>query len=188
MSREAPKTIYASMWDFQRQGWTFPFPAAGQRPVSSPPTVGDQWSEINDSSAKGLPAKPVGPGCGLQLAPAKPQVVYANIEAEKRPRPVPLRRRRHKLDQARRQQLHGVAPVLFGNLIVDPKDGTRFSNPISSCCTAPTAGKTFNVVSGGAHGDFHDVWINPKNPNVVIAGDDGGLWRSETAAIAGSTR
>ena len=23
------------------------------------------------------------------------------------------------------------------------------------------------------------MWINPKNPNVVIAGDDGGLWRSE---------
>ena len=29
------------------------------------------------------------------------------------------------------------------------------------------------------HGDFHDVWIDPNNPNIVITGDDGGLWRSE---------
>jgi len=43
-------------------------------------------------------------------------------------------------------------------------------------------------VSGGAHGDFHDVWINPKNTSTVIVGDDGGLWRSDDGAICGSTR
>ena len=38
---------------------------------------------------------------------------------------------------------------------------------------------SFSGVSNAAHGDFHTVWIDPANPNIVYAGDDGGLWRSE---------
>ena len=30
----------------------------------------------------------------------------------------------------------------------------------------------------GAHGDLHDVWIDPTNTQTVIAGDDGGMWYS----------
>ena len=40
-------------------------------------------------------------------------------------------------------------------------------------------GKSFSAVSSGAHGDFHAVWIDPENSNIVYAGDDGGLWRSQ---------
>src|SRR5258706_14955095 len=70
-------------------------------------------------------------------------------------------------------------PFYFGNLIVDPKDENKIFKPDLILLLSNDGGKTFNVVSSGVHGDFHDVWINPKNPNVVIAGDDGGLWRSE---------
>ena len=39
-------------------------------------------------------------------------------------------------------------------------------------------GKSFSGISGGAHGDFHDVWVDPENTNHLIAGDDGGVWYS----------
>jgi len=39
-------------------------------------------------------------------------------------------------------------------------------------------GESFSNISGGAHGDFHDVWINPNNTDNVITGDDGGVWYS----------
>jgi photosystem II stability/assembly factor-like uncharacterized protein len=39
-------------------------------------------------------------------------------------------------------------------------------------------GKSFSNISAGAHGDFHDVWINPNNTDHLIAGDDGGVWYS----------
>ena len=35
-------------------------------------------------------------------------------------------------------------------------------------------GKTFRPVRGMPHGDSHDIWIDPKNPNRMIEGDDGG--------------
>jgi photosystem II stability/assembly factor-like uncharacterized protein len=39
-------------------------------------------------------------------------------------------------------------------------------------------GATFNNISGSAHGDFHDVWVDPANSDHIITGDDGGLWYS----------
>ena len=106
-------------------------------------------------------------------------MVYANIEAEKG-------RGLYRSDDGGANWTKLDAsnymvwrPFYFGNLIVDPKDENKIFKPDLILLFSTDGGKTFNVVSGGAHGDFHDVWINPKNPNVVIAGDDGGLWRSE---------
>ena len=176
-SRQDPKTIYASMWDFRRQGWTFRSGGAGSGLFKST-DGGDHWSEITDSSAKGLPKKPWG-RTAVAVAPSKPQVVYANIEAEKG-------RGLYRSDDggANWKKLDASnfmvwRPFYFGNLIVDPKDENKIFKPDLILLYSTDGGKTFNVVSGGAHGDFHDVWINPRNPNVVIAGDDGGLWRSE---------
>src|SRR3984893_17244752 len=81
MSREEPKTIYASMWDFRRQGWTFRSGGPGSGLFKST-DGGDRWTEIKDGNAKGLPAKPWG-RVAVAVAPSKPQIVYANIEAEK---------------------------------------------------------------------------------------------------------
>ena len=133
---------------------------------------------VKSSSATGLPAKPWG-RVAVQVAPSKPQVVYANIEAEKG-------RGLYRSDDAGANWTKLDAsnymvwrPFYFGNLIVDPKDENKVFKPDLILLLSNDGGKTFNVVSGGAHGDFHDVWIDPKNPNIVIAGDDGGLWRSE---------
>jgi photosystem II stability/assembly factor-like uncharacterized protein len=177
MSKQEPKTIYASMWDFRRQGWTFRSGGPGSGVFKST-DGGDQWTEIGDSNAKGLPPKPWG-RVAVAVAPAKPQVVYANIEAEKG-------RGLYRSDDAGgtwtkldSSNFMVWRPFYFGNLIVDPKDENKLFKPDLILLYSTDGGKSFNVVSGGAHGDFHDIWIDAKNPSVVIAGDDGGLWRSE---------
>jgi photosystem II stability/assembly factor-like uncharacterized protein len=177
MSPKEPKTIYASMWDFRRQGWTFRSGGPGSGLFKST-DGGDHWSEINDSNAKGLPPKPWG-RVAIAVAPAKPQVVYANVEAEKG-------RGLYRSDEGGTNWTKLDAsnymvwrPFYFGNLIVDPKDENKIFKPDLILLYSTDGGKSFNMVSGGAHGDFHDVWIDPKNPSIVIAGDDGGLWRSE---------
>ena len=177
MSRKEPKTMYAAMWDFRREGWTFRSGGPGSGLFKST-DGGDHWSEIQDSNAKGLPPKPWG-RVAIAVAPSKPQVVYANIEAEKG-------RGLYRSDDggATWSKLDASnymvwRPFYFGNLIVDPTDENKIFKPDLILLYSTDGGKTFNIVSGGAHGDFHDVWVDPKDPNIVIAGDDGGLWRSE---------
>jgi photosystem II stability/assembly factor-like uncharacterized protein len=177
MSRQEPKTVYASMWDFRRQGWTFRSGGPGSGLFKST-DGGDHWSEIKDSNAKGLPPKPWG-RVAIAVAPSKPQVVYANIEAEKG-------RGLYRSDDSGASWTKLDAsnfmvwrPFYFGNLIVDPTDENKIFKPDLILLYSTDSGKSFNVVSGNDHGDFHDVWIDPKNPSIVIAGDDGGLWRSD---------
>jgi photosystem II stability/assembly factor-like uncharacterized protein len=176
-SRQEPKTVYASMWDFRRQGWTFRSGGPGSGIFKST-DGGDHWTEINDSSAKGLPPKPWG-RVAIAVAPSKPQVVYANIEAEKGRglyRSDDGGGNWTKIDTSNYMLWR---PFYFGNLIVDPKDENKIFKPDGPLLLSTDGGKSFNFVSGGAHGDFHDVWIDPKNPSLVITGDDGGLWQSD---------
>jgi len=176
MSRQEPKTIYASLWDFRRQGWTFRSGGPGSGLFKST-DGGDHWTEINDSNAKGLPEKPWG-RVAVAVAPSKPQVVYANIESKKSAlfRSDDGGQSWTRLDASNYMIWR---PFYFGNLVVDPKDENKIFKPDLILMLSTDGGKSFNVVSGGAHGDFHDIWINAKNPSTVIVGDDGGLWRSE---------
>ncbi len=176
-SKQEPKTIYAAMWDFRRQGWTFRSGGPGSGIFKST-DGGATWKEITDSTAHGLPAKPYG-RIAVQVADAKPNVIYANIEAEKG-------RGLYRSDDAGSNWTKLDAsnymvwrPFYFGNLVVDPKDENKIFKPDLFLLLSNDGGKTFNNVTSNGHGDFHDIWINPKNTNIVIAGDDGGLWRSE---------
>ena len=176
-SKQEPKTVYAAMWDFRRQGWTFRSGGPGSGLFKST-DGGAHWSEVTDSNAKGLPAKPWG-RVAVQVAESKPQVVYANIEAEKG-------RGLYRSDDGGATWTKLDAsnymvwrPFYFGNLIVDPKNPDKIFKPDGPLLLSTDGGKSFSTVANSGHGDFHDVWINPKNPNVVITGDDGGLWRSE---------
>jgi photosystem II stability/assembly factor-like uncharacterized protein len=176
-SNQEPKTVYAAMWDFRRQGWTFRSGGPGSGMFKST-DGGAHWSQISESAANGLPPKPWG-RVALRVAPSKPSVVYANIEAEKGRglyRSNDGGERWTKLDASNYMVWR---PFYFGNLIVDPKDENKIFKPDLILLLSNDGGKTFNVVSNAAHGDFHDVWIDPQNTNIVIAGDDGGLWRSE---------
>src|SRR2546423_1857977 len=85
MDRQNPKTIYPGLWDFRRQGWIFR--SGGDSPnVPSASGLfkstdgGATWTELDASSAKGLPPKPWG-RVAVSVAPSKPEVVYAFVEA-----------------------------------------------------------------------------------------------------------
>ncbi|HXK05353.1 MAG TPA: sialidase [Verrucomicrobiae bacterium] len=181
MSAQQPGTIYASLWDFRREAWTFRSGGLGSGIFKST-DGGDHWTEFTPANAKGLPAKPYG-RIALAVAPAKPQVVYAMIESAKSAlfRSDDGGANWTKLDAS---QYMVWRPFYFGNLIVDPKDSEKVFKVDGPLLLSVNGGKSFSIVSGGAHGDFHDVWIDPDDTNTIYTGDDGGLWRS----LDGGTR
>jgi hypothetical protein len=62
----------------------------------------------------------------------------------------------------------------YTTLTVDPTNPDRIWFPQVGLVKSIDGGKTITFTRGWAHGDFHDVWIDPANPKRIIAGDDGG--------------
>ena len=180
MSAKEPQTIYASMWDFRRQGWTFRSGGPGSGLFKST-DGGEHWSELTSANAKGLPEKPYG-RIALAVAPGKPQVVYATIEYKTSAlfRSSDGGQSWTRLDAS---QFQVWRPFYFSNLIVDPKDENKVFKVDGPLLLSTNGGRSFSNVAN-AHGDFHDVWIDPTDTNTMFTGDDGGLWRS----LDGGTR
>ena len=183
---QSPKTLFAGMWDFRRKGWTFrsggdgPTAASGSGLFKSV-DGGASWAELDEKSAKGLPAKPWG-RVAVTVAPSKPNVVYAFVEAVVPKNGLYRSDDGGKTWEARdRSQAMIWRPFYFANLIVDPKNENRLYKPDLNLVVSNDGGASFSNISGGAHGDFHDVWIDPANPDDLITGDDGGVWYSYDA-------
>ncbi len=174
-STQEPSTIFAAMWDFRRQAWTFRSGGPGSGLFKST-DGGEHWTELTTGNATGLPDKPYG-RIALTVAPSKPQTVYAMIESAKSAlfRSDDGGQRWTKLDAS---QYMVWRPFYFANLIVDPRNPDKVFKVDGPLLLSVNGGKSFSPVAGAAHGDFHDVWIDPSNPNIMFTGDDGGLWRS----------
>jgi photosystem II stability/assembly factor-like uncharacterized protein len=64
----------------------------------------------------------------------------------------------------------------FGDITVDPKNEDRIYLTGVPLLFSGDAGKSFEVIDDdNVHSDHHVVWIDPKNPNHIINGNDGGV-------------
>jgi photosystem II stability/assembly factor-like uncharacterized protein len=179
MSPGDPRVIYAGMWDFRRKGWTFRSGGDGPTAPSGSGFFkttdgGATWTSVDEKN--GLPAKPWG-RIAVAVAPSNSKVVYALVECTSSAL--------YRSDDAgatwqRRDasQMMVWRPFYFANLTVDPRNENKIYKPDGGLILSTDGGRSFSGISGGAHGDFHDVWIDPRNPDHVITGDDGGVWYS----------
>jgi photosystem II stability/assembly factor-like uncharacterized protein len=178
-----PNKMFAGLWDFRRKGWTFRSGGDGPDALSGSGLFhssdgGKTWTEVTPENSKGFPKKPYG-RIAVAIAPSNAKRVYAFVEG---------------VDSAlfvsddggqswdRRDKSTWMVwrPFYFANLMVDPKNPDRLFKTDGALIMSEDAGKSFATVGGfqGAHGDVHDVWIDPNNPQTVFAGDDGGMWYS----------
>ena len=178
-----PDMLLATLWDFRRKGWTFRSGGDGPKTPSGSGLFrsadgGKTWTELTPQSNKGLPAKPYG-RLAVAFAPSDARTIYVFIESTDSGLFIS-----HDggatWERGDKSQWMVWRPFYFANLIVDPKNAKRVFKTDGNLILSEDGGRSFTIVGGfqGAHGDLHDVFIDPANSQHVFAGDDGGLWIS----------
>jgi photosystem II stability/assembly factor-like uncharacterized protein len=180
MDSKNPDILFAGMWDFRRKGWTFRSGGDGPKASSGSSLFrtddgGKTWADL-PAGQDGLPAKPWG-RVEVALAPSDAKRVYAFIESTDSALFASADGGR-TWEPRDKSQMMVWRPFYFGRLVVDPANADHLFKAGGGLIVSQDGGASFADTSGGGHGDWHDVWIDPDNPRHVVAGDDGGLWIS----------
>jgi len=166
----SPSTIYTVFWDHQRMPW-------GMREVGPDTGIykstdgGDNWRKL----ATGLP-KVMGK-VGIAIS-ANSNRLYATVATDLNVNDSEAGIYRSE-DAGETWSLINTTPELvsrtsyYGQVVADPQNPDIVYVLEDDNFKSTDGGKTFEEWVT-PHGDHHDLWINPKDSNLMVEGDDGG--------------
>ena len=161
--------LYAGMWQTERRPWTMTSGGPGSGLYRST-DGGETWQRLK---GKGLPDGEWGK-VGVRVAPSDSSIVYAMIEAKDGG----LFRSNDGGDSWEHVSAARVIRQrawYYTCLTIDPVDPNVLWVPQVNLVRSIDGGKSWQSVKGPAHGDHHDVWIDPLNPRRLLTGNDGGI-------------
>jgi photosystem II stability/assembly factor-like uncharacterized protein len=163
-----PNNIYAGFWEVYRKPWTLESGGSGSGIFKST-DGGDTWSEITRN--QGLPKGTIGI-VGITVSPAGPDRVWAIVEAEDGGvfRSDNGGKTWTKTNEQRNLRQRAW---YYSRIYADSKNADTVYVLNTGFYKSNDAGKTFTSISV-PHGDNHDLWIAPDDPNRMINSNDGG--------------
>ncbi len=162
-----PRIIFAALWEVYRTPWTMSSGGPGSGLYRST-DGGDTWERL---TGNGLPDGIMG-RIGVAVSPADPEVVYTIIENKNggvfRSDNGGDTWRKVNSDSNLRQRAW-----YYTHLYADPVNVDKIYCLNVSMHTSKDGGRTWTS-SNPPHGDNHDLWIDPNDPDRMINGNDGG--------------
>ena len=171
-----PNKIIVAMWEHKRDPWFFTSGGEGSG-IFITHNGGSTWEERTHKD--GLPEGDLG-RIGLAIAPNKPNIIYALVEAKKNAL--------YKSTDAgftwtktNDKSDIGNRPFYYSDIFVDPQNENRVYSVFTYVNVSEDGGKNFKQlmpaygVDNGVHPDHHAWWIHPSNGNFMIDGNDGGM-------------
>ncbi|HYE87694.1 MAG TPA: hypothetical protein VEA16_15130, partial [Vicinamibacterales bacterium] len=159
------KVLYAATYQRRRATWGFNGGGLGSAMWKSS-DAGRTWTKLT----QGVPGGPLG-RIGMDVYRSNPNILYARIEHEKESGT-------YRSDDAgkswRKMSDTNPRPMYFSQIRIDPNNDLRIYVLGVQIHISDDGGKTW-IENGALHSDHHAMWINPKNSNHIIDGNDGGV-------------
>ena len=168
MDPNNPRILFAAFWQTFRKPWVMSSGGEGSGLYKST-DGGDTWTNIsqNPGMPKGLIGK-----IGVTVSPVNSNRVWAIIENKNGGV-----FRSDDGGKTWKRLFHGTALTqrawYYTYIFADPKDENTVYSTDLGLYKSVDGGKTFNRIST-PHGDNHNLWINPNNPDIMIESNDGG--------------
>jgi photosystem II stability/assembly factor-like uncharacterized protein len=169
MDMNNPRILYAAMWEHGRLPWKVISggPASG---LYKSTDAGESWEKMKD----GLPEE-MGK-MAIAVSRSNPEKVYALIESDSDKEAGGLffsNDAGKKWSRITNDHRLVQRAWYYIELFIDPKNENTLYVMSAPALRSTDGGKTWENLSG-THGDFHDLWINPADPNNFIISNDGG--------------
>jgi photosystem II stability/assembly factor-like uncharacterized protein len=167
-----PNKLFAAMWDYRRWPWGFRSGGPGSGFYVSY-DGGETWKRYTEED--GLPRGDLG-RIGIAISHSNPNIVYALVEAEKSA----LLRSSDggkTWKKASEDQKTAERPFYYADIRVDPQWPNRLYNLTARLMVSENSGASFEALgrSRDVHGDYHAMWIDPRDPDHMVTGSDGGM-------------
>ena len=169
MDPSNPEVLYAGLWEAYRKPWLLNSggPGSGMFKTTD---GGANWKELTRNP--GLPKGTIG-NIGITVSPANPKRVWAVIEADSggvfRSDDAGETWARTNDERKLRQRAW-----YYSRVFADPKDENAVYVLNVEWFRSTDGGATFPRSFDTHHGDNHDLWIAPNDPNRMILANDGG--------------
>jgi photosystem II stability/assembly factor-like uncharacterized protein len=166
-----PDILVATAYQRRRHQWTM-INGGPESAIHRSTDGGKTWSKITS----GLPNEELG-RIGLAISPVNPDVVYAIVEAANRRGGV-YRSADGGVTWSRGADYNQGA-MYYGAIFADPHDVDRLYIMDVNLQVSDDGGRTVRPLgTRNVHVDHHVIWIDPKNPDHYLIGNDGGLYRT----------
>ena len=161
-----PRILFAAIWQVERKPWTLESGGEDSGLWRSK-DGGDSWEELTEGLPEGIKGR-----IGVTVSGADPRRVWALVEAEQgglfRSDDGGDRFRLINPDRNFRQRAW-----YYTHVYADPKDRETVYVLNTGLYRSHDGGKEFEFIRV-PHGDQHDLWIHPEDPQLLINGNDGG--------------
>lgn len=164
-----PRILYASTWRLQRTPYSLSSGGEGSALWKST-DEGETWKEI--SKNKGFPKDTLGI-IGVTVSSVNNQRVWAMVENKEKGGLYRSDDGGETWTQVNSERKLRQRAWYYTRVYADTKNVDVVYVLNVRYHKSTDGGKTFNTYNA-PHGDHHDLWIAPEDPNRMIMGDDGG--------------